>query len=319
MDKSGKLLVHYFFRDESHAMDAMVRNYCEREVLLIIKELNDRLGFNIQVESEALREGGLKELWKLLGSNKAEIMVIHGILTLLLSRLPVHDRELLELQKENLRLDNEIKRLELDGARHQLEDDERLKEEIVEELYERVCEDYRIVWHRSNFYKRLHRNHRIVRLSAQALDDQGQPTEDERVVDKIDFSKFVVFSDSMPPVNDEEAVIDIISPVLKQGNYTWKGIYDGKPITFEMGDGRFRRAVLNKEIEFKNGTAIHCSLRQYRKIDESGVIKVSRSKVLAVHELLEDYQSGEVVIIQSRRRSRKALEGQLGLFGQESH
>jgi len=56
---ANKIELHYFFRDSSHRMNAFTRNYCEKEILLIFKEVSQILNIEIELEAEALKEGGL--------------------------------------------------------------------------------------------------------------------------------------------------------------------------------------------------------------------------------------------------------------------
>lgn len=56
--------IHYYLANESHAMDAFVRNKCEAELLAILQEVCSILGASIKVETIPLEEGGLKEYWK---------------------------------------------------------------------------------------------------------------------------------------------------------------------------------------------------------------------------------------------------------------
>lgn len=62
--QANKIELHYFFRDETHTMNAFVRNECEKELLTIIKEVILSLDIEVDIESEAFKEGGLKEIWK---------------------------------------------------------------------------------------------------------------------------------------------------------------------------------------------------------------------------------------------------------------
>jgi hypothetical protein len=62
--------LHYYLSDESHSMDAFVRNKCEREILALFDEAAKNLQFSVSIESLAYREGGLKEFWKFIGKNK---------------------------------------------------------------------------------------------------------------------------------------------------------------------------------------------------------------------------------------------------------
>ena len=51
---------HYWFDDESHAMDAIVFNKCEYEFLGIAKEIAQKLKVELEIETEPLGEGGLQ-------------------------------------------------------------------------------------------------------------------------------------------------------------------------------------------------------------------------------------------------------------------
>ena len=95
-------------------MDAVLRNECERELLKMFKEAAFQLSIELDIETEAYLEGGLKEVWKFLGKNAAQITLILAVLTIILSRVPVENKELTRLQIENLELDNKLKKAELE-------------------------------------------------------------------------------------------------------------------------------------------------------------------------------------------------------------
>lgn len=285
INRANKIELHYFFRDESHAMNAFIRNDCEKELLTIFKEIIASLDINVDIESEALTEGGLREIWKFLGKNGVQITLILTIVGLLLSRIPVGNKELLNLQIENLKLDNEIKRQKLKKIKNEIKSDEDLTEDVVERVIEILDNDYKIIWHKSNFYKKLNQYPKITKLTTRKLNEHNEPVESEKPIERQQFRSFILRSDTFPPNRDEDAVIDIISPVLKKGNFSWKGFYNGEIINFEMADTEFKNSVLNKEIEFVNGTTIKCVLHQSRKIDETGLIKIVQSKVLTVFEI----------------------------------
>ena len=81
-----KLELHYFFTDNSHSMDAIVRNECEKELLALFRECSVILGVDFKIESEAFSEGGLKEIWRFFGSTQVATSLV--ILTIILSRYP---------------------------------------------------------------------------------------------------------------------------------------------------------------------------------------------------------------------------------------
>ncbi|SOE23827.1 hypothetical protein SAMN06298216_4206 [Spirosomataceae bacterium TFI 002] len=267
-------------------MNAFIRNECEKELLTIFKEVILSLDIEIDIESEAFKEGGLKEIWKFLGKNGVQITLVLTVFGLILSRIPVENKELVKLQIENLELDNEIKRQELKKIKNEVKTEEELTEKVIERVLEILDKDYKIVWHKSNFYKKLNFYPKVTKLTTQRLNERNEPIENERTVERNQFGNFILRSDTFPPNIDEEAVIDIISPVLKKGNFNWKGFYKGDIINFEMNDQTFKYSVLNKEIEFINGTAIKCVLHQNRKIDETGLVKVVQNKVMTVFEII---------------------------------
>lgn len=310
MKNAAKIELHYFFRDNTHRMNAFTRNYCEKEILLIAKEISQKLNIDLDLEAEALKEGGLKEIWKAIGKNGAQITLILAVLTVIISRIPVES----ELQKENLRLDNELKKLEIQEIKNRLKNDEEIKDEIVEEVYEMIKGDYKILWHKSNFYKKLNHQIKVSKVSTSILDNNNLPIKKEKTVERKDFYKAILTSDTLPTKDDEDAIIDIIAPVIKKGKYTWKGYYKGDPISFEMGDSQFKDSIVNKEIEFKNGTAIKCVLRQNRKIDENGLIKVSKSRVLVVLEVIDDFKSIQTTQGKKHNRIKNDTKNQLRLF-----
>jgi len=194
-----------------------------------------------------------------------------------------------------LEFDNELKRQELKKIKNEIKTEEQLTEDVVERVLEILDKDYKIIWHKSNFYKKLSFYPKVTKLTTQRLNEQREPVEQEKTVERNQFGNFILRSDTFPPNLDEEAVIDIISPVLKKGNFNWKGFYKGDIINFEMNDQIFKNSVLNKEIEFINGTAIKCVFQQNRKIDETGLVKVVQSKVITVIEIItgENYVATE--------------------------
>ncbi|WP_297578496.1 hypothetical protein [uncultured Helicobacter sp.] len=50
-------VIHYYLQDNSHSMNAFVRNQLEQEVLKTIQSLAHILEVDIQIESQAYEEG----------------------------------------------------------------------------------------------------------------------------------------------------------------------------------------------------------------------------------------------------------------------
>jgi hypothetical protein len=308
---ASKLEIHYFFSDSSHSMNAIVRNECEREILQIFKEVANSLDFKIDLESEAYIEGGLREFWKVLGKNSSQITLVLAVITVILSRIPVENKELINLQIENLKLDNEIKRQELKAINERLKSSEEVTNEIVEEVVSKLNQDYKVIWHKSNFYRKLNFYPKVVKLTTNKLDDNNNPIDEEKIVSREEFGKFILHSDEFPEYTDEEAVIDIISPVLKKGKFSWKGFYKDEIIAFQMKDKEFKNLVLNKQIEFVNGIAIKCVLQQKRKIDDYGNIRIIKSNVLTVLEILKSDEREETEQGKKYKRDKKLALNQM--------
>ena len=71
-------------------------------------------------------------------------------------------------------------------------------------------------------------------------------------IEKDQFKNFILSTDDLPLITDEEAFIEVISPVLKKGNFKWKGIYRGEPINFYMKDKKFKDSIFHQKVAFTN-------------------------------------------------------------------
>ena len=105
----NKFELHYYFGDDSHQMDASVRHRCEGELLKVLNEISTILHVPLPIQTEAYAEGGLKEIYSFAKNNKflagALTAIVTGVLISVISEQVNSDKELLNLQKENLRLE----------------------------------------------------------------------------------------------------------------------------------------------------------------------------------------------------------------------
>lgn len=110
------------------------------------------------------------------------------------------------------------------------------------------------------------------------------------------------------------AQIEIIAPVLKAGNYQWKGIFNGEAITFSMRDEQFKSSVLLKKVSFQHGSTIQCVLNIHRKVDEVGEVVITGYSVATV------LATGEGGVMHQTPQGRRhtftkvQVEGQGSLF-----
>lgn len=117
---ASKIELHYFFSDESHTMDAVIRNKYEHEFLEIVKHVSTLFNVEFELESEAYAEGGLREWWSLtIKKNPTLAAIIIGVLINVLSNYITTDRELNDLQKQELRLSIEKLKQDLEDNKEE--------------------------------------------------------------------------------------------------------------------------------------------------------------------------------------------------------
>lgn len=312
---ANKLELHYYFddSDDSHTMNAFVRNRCEFELLQIYTELQKELELDVKVETEAFEEGGLIELWTLLADNSIQITLLLIALSQVLSRVPIRKSK---LEQKDLKLSIEERNLNIKALKRELKEKEPEKI-TIQNLNLIIDSNPKVLKHLSNYFKQLYNYPKVKRISTTKLSLNKKKTEEPKFISRTDFDKFVIESDELESEIDENATIEIISPVLKKGKYKWKGVYSkiGEAVDFYMKDKIFKQSVVAEGIEFKNGTFIDCILEKSRNINEVGEIYTSAYSVLTV--LKKHYENIVVETPQGKkyRREKEAEKQQLELFG----
>jgi hypothetical protein len=287
IEKSNSLQFHYYFLDESHSINAIIRNECEKELIYIFKEISETLGLQLNVETLPSLEGGFKEKWKFLGKNSAQITLIVSIAAIIISRFPIENEELTKLQIENLKLDNELKKKELEKLNLDfIQDDDKISKEQLTDSVELINKNYKISWRKSNLYKKISNYNKVDYVDVLRLEN-NEPIGSPRKVLKKDFKKFILRTDELPRLELEKATIDIISPAIKRGKFRWKGFYEKEIINFLMNDSDFHNQVLSGNIHFSNRYSIEVSLTQERKINQDGNIIITNSIVNKVYASIE--------------------------------
>nr|VVV06030.1 hypothetical protein AW0309160_03514 [Aliivibrio wodanis] len=309
---AAKFQMHYYFEDKSHSMDAFVRNKCESEILAIITEIAKTLNVKIQIESEVRKEGGLREIWAFTNANAGVLSVIISIAALVSSRIPVGDSELEDLQKQDLKLSIQERQLRINKLKAEIKDDV-ITAETVGKVADLVAKDNKIIIRKSNLYKSLDTYRKVSKIGVNGLDLSDKEISAELIVKRPDFKKFIVKSNVLPVEAIEDAVIEIVSPVLKSGNYKWKGIFEGESINFSMADKSFQLDVLSEKISFQHGSMIKCTLLIHSKIDEVGEVVITGYSVDTVLENMEGHSFVETKQGKSYRNQKalKAAQGDL--------
>lgn len=265
---SQKFQVHYYFDDESHSMNAFVRNRAEKDLLEAVKRVLELTEISSEIETEAYNEGGLVETLNLVVPSLSAVVIflspaINEILKYHFTKSKTDDA-IKEETLKNLQLDNAMKELDYDSK-------------LVKALEDKVVRR-----HVSNYYSRINGYEKVEKVGFKNLSART----DEIVISRSKFKDFILVDDKTV-TEDDDAVIEIISPVLKEGTFNWRGTYKEDRIDFSMGDSKFKAEVINGQHQFANGFEMSCQLQITITFDEFGDEKrrgYSVRKVYAIKE-----------------------------------
>lgn len=311
--------LHYWLNDGSHTMDAYIFNRCEHEFLGIINEVTTKLKIQVDVEVEPLGEGGIRAWFKFAKKNEKAIKVaflVYLLTQVLLTPLTTALEYTTQKALEYIFEDRELKEL--------LE--EKKKEELKQEIIkikaetERLCDsidENKIKKKRSNYYEEASKCRKIEKITVNATDADKTPDLISHDILATEFKQYIMTSDDLEPDCDDNATIEIISPVLKKGKYQWLGIYSGGVIQFKMKSDEFKNMVLTGQVPFKNGSSIVCQLVTSKKIDSQGDVKVTGYEVTKVYEFFENDTPIETPEGRHKRQKKEAEKNQMELFNSE--
>ncbi|MCJ7978450.1 hypothetical protein LOS88_13795 [Aeromonas veronii] len=280
--------LHYYFRDNSHSIDSTIRNKCESEILAIINEAANLLEVELTINSIVPMEGGFRDLWNLIGNNSNQVTLLLAVLTLVMSRIPTSDPEMERLDRQIKQLTIEEKKLTIERLKREAET-EPSNTKVIEKIADVVDRNLKITKRKSNLYSHLSTYHKVTRVGFNAKSiEKSQDNNYERSIYSRDFHKFILKTNKLSSIKDNNASIEIISPVLKEGRYKWKGIYNNIPISFDMNDHDFREDVLLEKHSFKHGSNIKCELSIGRELNEVGDVIITGYTVKTVIEFDSD-------------------------------
>lgn len=273
-----RLGIHYYFDDDSHSMNAFIRNQMEKNYLDIITEIARILGAEIKIESQAREEGGVIDF--LLVNIDIKDAVVAGMVFLAPAINKIITHYLTGNYKKD-KLDNELKKLQIE--KYKIENEaEKQKLQVLGIALDESVKIRRLL---SNLYKRAKQCSKIAKIG---YIDYKDSQSIEVVVNRDNFSDFILDTSSDVEF-DDEASIEIISPVLKEGKFKWKGIYKGEKIDFSMGDYGFKQSVIEKKHNFENGSTIISRLAIKNTFDEFGEkTKNTSYRVEKVYEIMKN-------------------------------
>lgn len=312
---ANKLEMRFFFNDKSNYMDAMITHRCEKEVLSLIRLLGDMLDVKMTVYNEPCVDEVYKEVWAVAGGSSRSISIVLNIFMQVLTRplLSVGGQPLINRSV----VDEEKMLRELAFFRREL----KLKKASVmpRELIELLNTMPRFCKIKSNFYEALRGYPKVTKIAVRELGENNRSRSGVLDVKCEQFNYYILRSDELPTIKDNKAIIEIISPVLKNSRYRWKGIYNkgGETIDFYMDDEDFKKDMFDEKISFKSGMCIDCVLNVERRLNEMGeTVNVS----YAVETVIRTrFDKMEIITAQGKRHLRK-LEAEkkqltLDLFG----
>ncbi|QHS56816.1 hypothetical protein GWR56_15150 [Mucilaginibacter sp. 14171R-50] len=314
--KSNAIELHYWFNDGSHLMDASIQNKCEYEFLNIVKEIALIYKVEIIIETEPLNEGGLIRWFKIaLKDENKKASVTIALITALVTAIIVTPvttaiSKATEHLIEKLFEDSEKKDLEKEKLKLEIK---KLKQET--ELNSAKLDSSNIIRkRRSNFYELLEKYPKVEKVSFVPTDNEKSHTKEEITIPRTDFKNFILATDDLEPIEVDNAVIEIISPVLKKGKYKWMGLYNGEIVSFSMKSTEFKSLVQLGKVQFKNGTSINCCIIIYKKIDSDGLEKLVNVEVTRVNQYFQNDTPIETPEGKQHRRRKEAESAQTDLF-----
>ena len=251
-----QFIIHYYLADKSHSMDTFAKNSIEKDFLNIINVVKNEFNVEIKLESRVPKEGGFVEILDIIEAHPVvasaiiapsvnyTIKQIAKLIKYFLSGKYKKDK----LENEKSELENEKLKLEISKLKNE-NTDNQLEQKIARPL--------------SNYYTKIEKYEKIEAVGF------GKTINDEYKVERKDFKNFIL-NDNKETTIDDEANIELISPVLKEGKYRWRGIYKGENIDFSMGDSKFKSDIISGRYDFGNGSFINCQLHITKIYDNFG-------------------------------------------------
>lgn len=291
-----ELQLHYFFKEEdSHSMNAMIFNECEKCFIQSIGVLNKYLDFTIEVEVLAREEGGIKSLYKIAIENPIILIILTALITRFFEgqlHPAIHPSEETRNKIETIA---QIKGLINNG-------------ELTEEMFDYVIEnDRKLKKLKSEFFKAAKKEQQIERIEiADNNPINNIPLFDKKEIEYAEFDQCILKEEQEKEEVEIDAKIYIVAPILIKGRKDfWKGIYDGESIDFKVTDRDFLEQVHAHTIKFSNGTFINCKMRVVQTIDLNDEKTKIHREVFDVINYGEDESINQIV---KRRRGVRQVE-----------
>ncbi|HAO08084.1 MAG TPA: hypothetical protein DCQ50_14120 [Chryseobacterium sp.] len=315
---ANSIELHYLFTDDTHTMDAVIQNKCEYDFLAIIKAVATTFEVEITIETEPLENGGLKRLFKVItkGENKNAAIttaaIVYLITNIFLAPIATSLTEVVKQSIAHFFEDKELKQLEKEKLKEEIKN---IKEDTKIKT-QKLNENTIVIKKRSDFYEAIEKYQKVEKIGVQ-IKYGDQNISDEKIVSRVQFKEYILATNKLEPIKIDNQEIEIISPVLKKGNYKWRGIYKGEPISFNMKSIEYKALVQTGKVEFKNGSSIKCLLELKRELDVEGREIVTDYNIILVNEYFVNDKPFETSEGKQHRQKQEADRSQLKMFGQD--
>lgn len=306
LEDFNQIEFHYIFSDDTeHSLDAYTRNACEKEFLNFMKTISSELGISVEINAEPKKEGSLIDWYSIF--SKANEINIPAYASLVISIFAIIFSAKTKDEKRGQKLDNLIKQTDLIQKIEELKK-QGLKIPLDAQKYiDKICNSRKLDKQKSNFFKKLSNQKNIKKIEISGTNKELVEKRLSFEIPRSDFEDYYLDSDDLKSIIDNKAEIEVISPVLKNGNYTWRGIYIKENLSHEytMKDMDFKKKVIEESLSFQNGTRLECELEICRKLDDNGDEFNSGYKI---NKVFNQYVGDAVTEMPSGKKRRQKAE-----------
>lgn len=332
-----QFVIHYHLDNDLHEMNAKILNLCEAKSLTIIEKVITALELNLEIQLVVRSEGGIRDILTFQPKTTFDRIFLGLIYPILLNVVIDLATNAISNPKQVTISDDQINQIaDTITARIKTAPEPTTKEEIsasekrreysknIANYLQRFNTDNDLIddlqRNRSAFYKALDSDNKVSAVSIEktkSTDDKIEYIEQEKV-EKKQFKDFILSEEKLDPVEDRDAVIEIISPVLDgTKNYKWKGIYNGEEIDFYMTDKDVKANIAKGLTKFGAGSLMSGVLEKKRKRNETGEIIITNYSLKEAFTIPTD-DGGEFITnkgLKERQKIRDArMDNQPDLF-----
>lgn len=315
LEDFNQIEFHYIFEDDKeHSLDAFTRNSCEKEFLSFMKTISSEMGIHININAEPKKEGSLIDPYSIVAI--ANDLHISEYASLIISIFAIVFSAKTKDEKKGEKIENFIKQTDLIQKVNELKEKGLSIPVDIQKYMEKICRSRKIDKQKSNFFKKLSKHKEIKKIQISGTRKELAEKRIDFDIERKDFEQYFLDSDNLDSLIDEKAEIEVISPVLKNGKYSWRGIYlkDNLSHEYTMKDKDFKKKVIEESLSFQNGTRLECELEICRKLDDNGDEYNSGYKINKVFNQYVGETVTEMPSGKKRRQKEEMEKNQPSLF-----